>query len=142
MKRKPAVHEVSHPSAPDDFWLGRAVKERLRRGDQTHGSVFAYRSDARKQIPLEALVNYGLTYSVPWHIRDLSPTGAFVEMDPADFSEGAYVEFVLRFQYKGKPIEHRLPGKVTRIEPNGIPLRFGNYDDESYTDLINLLYAM
>jgi hypothetical protein len=78
---------------------------------------------------------------VPWKIRDLSLSGAFLEMDAADLEEGGMVEFVLRFAYKDRRVEHRLPAKVARITPDGVALEFKKYNNEVYTDLVNLIYA-
>lgn len=118
------------------FWLGRTLE--ARRDDVV---VPEPRDSIRRPLNLEVLVNHGLTYSTPWHVRDLSLTGAFVEMDASDLPEGSYVEVVLRYRYKGRPKEHRVPATVTRLEERGMALTFGDYGDDTYTDLANLLYA-
>lgn len=53
------------------------------------------RTSIRKKIPLTILINYDLTYSKRWKIRDLSLGGALVEMDQNDLVPGAPIEAVL-----------------------------------------------
>jgi hypothetical protein len=111
------------------------------------GTTSGYRRDMRKKIPLPVLVNYGkthsygMTHSGAWRTRDLSVGGTFVEMSAAELSTGAPVEVVLRFPCRQQTVEHRLPAKVVRINPDGVALQFDTYDDKAYTDLVNLLSA-
>ena len=144
MEKKIATSASAPTGNPAGIWLrgaGARPESSAPAGtDRTDGD-FAPR-DLRKKIPYVALINYGLTYSMPWHVHDLSPSGALVEMDATDLKEGAYVEFVLRFHYKGRSIEHRIPARVMRISTAGVALKFGEYPDAAYTDLVNLLYAM
>jgi hypothetical protein len=143
MDRKPRVREnTSTVENAGDFWLSRAAREQQARAPRGDALVPEPRVSLRRRIPLEVLVNYGMTYSVPWRVRDLSLHGAFVEMDAADLQEGSYVEFVLRYRYKDKAFEHRLPAKIARLGADGVALEFGDYDDATYTDLVNLLYAI
>jgi hypothetical protein len=114
------------------FWLSRAT-----------GSLKSPpRYSLRRPIHFDALVNHGLTYSAPWRVRDLSLTGAFVEMRTTRLEAASLVEFVLRYQYKDTSIELRIPATVARIQADGAALVFGHYDDQTYTDLANLLYAL
>ena len=100
------------------------------------------RSNPRKTIPIEVVLNYGLTHSEVVPIRDLTMGGVFVEMTAVELHEGALLELLLRYRYKDRHIEHRLPAQVVRVTPDGVALRFGDYDDDAYTDLVDLLYAM
>jgi hypothetical protein len=129
------------PDAPakldQQFWLSRAT--------QPHASESfkpTPRYSLRRPIYFEALINRGLNYSTPWRVRDLSLTGAFVEMDTAQFGPASSVEVVLRYRYKDAPIELRISATVARVQADGAALVFGNYDDQTYTDLANLLYAL
>ncbi len=99
-----------------------------------------YRTNLRKNIPFEALVNYGMTYSVPWHILNLGLGGALVDMDTTGLRVGTTVDFHLRFKFRGRQIAHHIAARVTRLERRGVALQFGDYDDSVYTDLTNLLY--
>lgn len=144
MERKTTSGTSAPTGNPAGIWLrgagARPESSAPAGADRTDGD-FAPR-DLRKKIPYVALINYGLTYSVPRHVHDLSPSGALVEMDATDLKEGASVEFVLRFHYKGRSVEHRIPARVVRISTAGAALKFGEYSDAAYTDLVNLLYAM
>jgi len=88
------------------------------------------------------VLNYGLTHSEVVPIRDLTMGGVFVQMTAVELHEGALLELMLRYRYKDRHIEHRLPAQVVRVTPDGVALRFGDYDDDAYTDLVDLLYAM
>jgi hypothetical protein len=146
MARKiPSEHApaTAHPSV----WLTHAARARYENEPAedplpaAHARHALLRGGVRRRKPLTALVNYGMTYSALLPVRDLSLTDVFVEMDPAFLSVGASLEFVLRYRYRGRPVELRLSGVVRRIEPDGVALRFGEYDDAAYTHLVNLLYA-
>ncbi len=124
---------------PESEWRrvahGRAYAER-REPD------IELRSNPRKTIPIEVVLNYGQIHSEVVPIRDLTMGGVFVEMTAIELHEGALLELMLRYRYKDRHIEHRLPAQVVRVTPDGVALRFGDYDDDAYTDLVDLLYAM
>jgi len=103
--------------------------------------VHAPRTGLRRQVPQTALINFGLHYSQRWPIRDLSPSGAFVEMPLRGIREGMTVEFVLHTHRRGQQAELRLPARVVRLVDNGVALSFGGYDDPTYTEIVNLLYS-
>src|SRR5690349_15449624 len=101
MDRKQISNRPSADVSEQQFWLARAMdaREADRDESRTHPTL---RQSLRRPLELHALINHGLTYSVPWHVRDLNLAGAFVELDAAHLPEGSYVEFVLRYDYKGK----------------------------------------
>lgn len=106
------------------------------------GAIFQPRLSPRRRAALEAVVNYSMTYSEPWRIRELSLSGVFIERTGGrNLPLGAQVEFVLRYRYKGEPVELRMPARVVRLAKDGAALAFGRYDDETYTRLVNLLYT-
>lgn len=147
MARKITPQGSLPPPGRHKFWLTQAFRARDE-GDQTedplpatHARHVLLRHGVRRSSSLKALVNYGLIHSDLRKVRDLSPTDAFVEMSPTNLSVGSEVEFVLRYRYQGRPIELRLSATVKRIEPDGVALQFGKYDDITYTDLVNLLYV-
>ena len=139
--------ENTSPGGRPGIWLTHAARARFESEPveeplpAAHARHVQLRGGVRRHTPLKALVNYGMTYSALKSIRDLSLTDVFVEMDPVSLSVGAEMEFVLRYRYRGRPVELRLSGVVTRIEPDGVALQFGEYDDAAYTHLVNLLYA-
>jgi len=126
---------------PESFWLGRVWEAR-----QADGAPNAVPTEARQSLrrrhSLEALINHGLSYSIPWRIRDLSLEGAFLESENGQLPTGASVEVVMRYSCKGRDVEVRLPATVTRIETRGMALKFGRYDNQIYTDLTNLVFAL
>lgn len=100
-----------------------------------------YRAAVRSEIPIQILINYDSSYSQVKEVRDLSTGGAFVAISHREIPEGARVEAVLRYRAKGKNLEHRLPAEVVRVDHDGLALKFGPYDDDTYTELVNLIYA-
>jgi hypothetical protein len=139
MNRK-VTGQGSRPDLPQEsFWLSRAAQARAGAGEAQ--PTPEPRHSLRCALGLEVVVNFGLTYSAMWHARDFSMTGAFIEMDTAQLQKGESVEVVLRYRYNDAWIEQRLGATVTRIAPDGAALTFGRYDDQTYTDLANLLYA-
>ncbi len=147
MDRKITRGGLPTTTLSDAVWLGRALPQTSEQAwpprppVRDHSKDPHLRTSLRAELPYEAVINYGITYSGAWRVRNMSMSGVFVEMDVGDLQEGAVVEFVLRYHYRGEALEHRLPATATRIQPNGVALKFGRYDDETYTQLINLLYA-
>jgi hypothetical protein len=122
------------------FWVSRILER--SQSDETRNLVHAEaRHSLRRRYRFDALINHGLSYSQTWPVRDLSLEGAFVQADSGQLPKGATVEIVLRYRYKGRDIEVRLPAVVARIDADGMALSFGRYDNHTYTDLTNLLYA-
>ncbi len=128
-------------AAGGDFWRTRAARTGGGKCAE-EASPAALRHGVRRPVPLVAMLNYRLTYSIPLHVRNLSLTDAYVEMPMPDLEVGASVEFVLRYHYRDEPVELRLAARVARAEPEGVALQFGDYDDSTYTHLVKLLYAL
>jgi PilZ domain-containing protein len=139
MDRKFAGNGITPIGAEQPFWLSRALEASQEQQQSEKGFNAEPRHSIRRPVNLDVVVNHGMTFSVPSQVRNLSLTGAFVEMDAAHLPVGAFVEIVLRYHYDGKAIVHRLPATVARIEERGIGLSFDRYDDDTYTDLSNLL---
>lgn len=93
---------------------------------------------APRRAPRMAVINHGMSYSMRWPVRRLDPSGAFVEMVAGTLTHGAEVEVVVRLHARGGLVEHRLPATVFRIEADGVEFLFGHYDNQAYTDLVNL----
>lgn len=118
---------VYHPHSTD-----RSVADQAAR---------AARDGMRRPLPLTALINFGLHYSQRWPIRDLSTSGAYVEMPGRGLKAGMSVEFVLRVARDHQARELRIPASVVRVDDAGAALSFGSFDDSAYTALVNLLYS-
>ena len=101
----------------------------------------AARDGMRRPLPLTALINFGLHYSQRWPIRDLSTSGAYVEMPGRGLKAGMSIEFVLRVARGKRAQELRLPALVVRVDDVGAALSFGEFEDSAYTALVNLLYS-
>jgi hypothetical protein len=99
------------------------------------------RDGMRRPLPMTALINFGLHYSQRWPIRDLSTTGAYVEMPGRGLKDGMSIEFVLRLMHEHHAQELRLPASVVRVDDAGAAVAFGQFDDSTYTALVNLLYS-
>ena len=99
------------------------------------------RASIRKKISLNVLINHDLTYSKRWKVRDLSMSGAWVEMAGEELAPGTPIEAVLSLKERDEYILYRLPAQVVRMDGNGVALRFSRYDYRAYTALVNLLYS-
>lgn len=146
MEKKRSI-QSEHSGAENDIWLARAVSERVPPAfhegspqSQTSTSL-RERVSIRRAIPCTILVNFGTTYAIASNILDISLTGAYVGLDAAGAQLGDAVEVVVSFAYQGKQIEHRIPATIARLQSKGVGLKFEAYDNQTYTDLVNLLYA-
>lgn len=124
--------EVRHAG---DIWLARAAVTKVDTTLRQRGSI-------RKAASCNILVRSGTSYSLVRNIHDLSLDGVFVEMNSPDILHGGdSVEVILSFDAKGQQAEHSISAEVVRVQQEGVALRFGKYDDRTYTDLVNFLYA-
>jgi hypothetical protein len=145
---KQSSYVVFAPAVQDRFWSRRAQpNERLAGGMENIRDTLPrpkrpLEKTARKKIPFDVLVDYCITYSVPWHILELGLDGALVRMDTHGLEAGATTDFVLRFKYHRVPVEHHIPAIVEKIEACGVSLRFGDYAEETRKDLVRLLHAL
>jgi hypothetical protein len=133
--------------AQNDIWLARAVRERIQpelhaASAQSHAHAsLRERESIRKAIACTILVNFGTTYAIASNILDISLTGAYVDLDAAGAQMGDVVEVVISFAYQERQIEHRISATIVRLQSKGVGMKFEAYDNQVYTDLVNLLYA-
>lgn len=146
MEKKRTIHD-GQSGAQNDIWLARAVRARIQPElheasppSPAHASL-RERESIRKAVPCTILVNFGTTYAIAADILDISLTGAYVDLDAAGAQLGDAVEVVLSFAYREKQIEHRIPATIVRLQSRGVGMKFEAYDNQTYTDLVNLLYA-
>ena len=131
-----------------DVWLTRAGADDATRGyrdipsKQSAGTSFRQRVSIRKPMPCSILVKTGSSYVIARKIHDISLVGAFVEMDTTGLAAGNLVELVIGFAYNQRQIEHQISAEVVRVETEGVGFRFCAYGNRTYTDLVNLLYAL
>lgn len=100
-----------------------------------------HRHSIRKKIAINILINHDFAYSNRWKICDLSLTGARLDSGRVGLSPGTPVEVVLTLREHDKYDMHRVPADVVRTDRDGVALRFRQYDDWTYTALVNLLYS-
>jgi hypothetical protein len=99
------------------------------------------RSSIRKAISLNNVINYDLTYSKRWKVRNLSPNGAMVEMRRDELLRGnpggggSRAQAAWRIWFA--PSAHG--GGAHGQEWRGIAVP--QLDDRAYTALVNLLYS-
>ncbi len=135
MEKKRFEMDPAQERHPGDIWLARAVNARADTTLRQRGSI-------RKAASCSILVRSGTSYSLVRHIHDLSLDGVFVEMNSPDILHGGdSVEVILSFDVKGQQADHSISAEVVRVQHEGVALKFGKYSDQTYTDLVNFLYA-
>lgn len=139
MDNKRATPDRQQGAIQDDAWLTRAVADATR---DYHDISSRQRVSIRKSIPCNMLVRIGSSYVIASRIHDISLAGAFVDMDTAGLAVGDLVEVVIGFAYNQRQIEHQISAEVVRVETDGAGFRFCTYGNRTYTDLVNLLYAL
>jgi len=136
MDRKRVTQNPSPENLRGDIWLTRSASQNPRPNTSLH-----QRGSIRKAQPCEIFIKSGKSYILAHKIQDLSMDGVFIETDTAGLTEGGQVEVLISFAYQGRQIEHQIVAEVVRQQAHGVGLRFGQYSDQTYTDLINLLYT-
>lgn len=104
-------------------------------------SSHSQRESPRRALPCNVLVNAGGAYLIAHAIHDISLVGVFVELDSTGLVRGDLVDVVLEFSDPPRTIDIQLSAEVVRIDRAGVGLRFCDYSDQTYTDLVNLLYT-
>lgn len=99
------------------------------------------RHSIRKNKSLNVLINHDLAYSKHGKVRDISLSGARLEMENEGLVPGTPVEAVLALKEQDEYGLFRVPADVVRMGRDGVALRFGRYDNRTYTALVNLLYG-
>lgn len=131
----------------EDFWRRQASQERFAPPTPDAGPAPTgprlprRRVGIRKTLPCSVLVKSGSSYILARRVQDISLVGAYVEMPPADLAVGQTVDIVIEFLSGRHPVDHQITAEVSRIDEHGVGLRFSNYGDRAYTDLVNFLYA-
>ena len=143
-KKHTTLNETS--GAQNSVWLARAASDNAAPGlpvdPQNRASTSLHeRESIRRSVPCSILVNFGATYAIASNILDISLSGAYVELVASGLQLGDAVEVVLGFSYQAKQIELRIPATIVRLQSGGVGLKFVTYDNHTYTDLVNLLYA-
>lgn len=147
MDNKKRTTGLDQQGATDtNFWLGRVSRDRFTDADtqQQLGSEHRLprrRVGIRKAVPCSILVKTGSSYILARKIHDISLDGAYVEMDPSGLVVGQTVDIVIELSSNDNQSEHQISAEISRVDESGVGLRFSNYGDRAYTDLVNFLYA-
>lgn len=132
-------------AAPQEFWRGVAARSGaamapgLRAED---GPAQRLHVPSRRRLPLQVTLNFGLGGCPVLQLRNLSTDGALIELGSHALAEGMLVELVLRCLYKDRPLSLHFGAEIVQVEGGSVLLRFGRYDDQTYTDLVNVMYAL
>lgn len=136
MDRKRLTPSDTQPGPRADIWLTRSAFQKPPVDTSLH-----QRGSIRKAPACDIFVKSGKSYVIAKKIHDLSVDGVFVEIESTGMLEGDRAEVMIGFSYQGHQIEHLITAEVVRIQPEGVGLKFGQYSDKTYTDLVNLLYT-
>jgi hypothetical protein len=148
MEKKRTTNDNPQAGTRPDIWLTHAASDDAKRAyfnapaKQGTGNASRQRASIRKPIPCNILIRVGSTCILARKVHDISLVGAFVDMDTAGLMEGEIVEVVIGFVYNQRQIEHQISAEVVRVDTGGVGFRFCTYANRTYTDLVNLLYAM
>ncbi len=106
------------------------------------------RAAIRKQISENIVINDGSTSSALWKTRDVSIGGAMVAMPAASLPLSQDVEAILTLKPDYRPGMAppttevvRILAQVVRVTDEGVALKFCDYDNRTYTALVNRLYV-
>jgi hypothetical protein len=100
------------------------------------------RTSIRRDRSCTLQIRIGQSHVLTQSVHDLSLTGVFVEMNPEGVFPGDPAEVRIGFtDNNGRPCEHRIPAEVVRIRSEGVALKFEQYGNRAYTDLVNFLYS-
>lgn len=136
MDRKRLTQHQTPENLRGDIWLTRSAFQRPVADTSLH-----QRGSIRKALACDIFIKSGTSYIIAKKIHDLSVDGVFIEIDTAGLIEGDRAEVLISFAYQGRQIEHLIPAEVVRIQLQGVGLKFAQYSDQTYTDLVNLLYT-
>lgn len=106
------------------------------------GAAKDLRFGSRSRIALDVLVRCGEDYACRGTTRDLGMGGAFVELPDGGPPLAMAVELAFTSRGAAQPDSHRVLADVVRSSATGIGLRFRDYDNETYTALMALLYPV
>ena len=98
-----------------------------------------HRASTRRPISQRIMLNRQHDQAKLAEVRNLSIEGAFVHMNPIDFTPQTSVDMVIALRAGASDEMHRVPAQVVRVTRDGVALRFLQYSDRTYTALVNLL---
>lgn len=106
---------------------------------QTDSTTDERRINQRMPTEMSAVLNFD-THAQICTVRDISPTGAFIETDPEELPLTRSVELGMSVETKNGPKYYRLPVLIRRITEDGAGVSFGDVERETYFNLVDLVY--
>jgi hypothetical protein len=97
------------------------------------------RINQRVATDMSAVLNYDM-HALICTVKDISPTGAFIETDPAELPLSRSIELGMQVETKEGPKYYRLPVLIRRVTENGAGVSFGDVEGEAYFNLVDLVY--
>jgi len=145
--RKKTVIPEQPTTAGPSYWAHQASRDMLAQDTKVvpqpgkDNRPPRQRIGIRKAVPCSILVKTGSSYVLARKIHDISLVGTYLEMDSAGLMPGDVVDIVIDFDFGQHQVEHQMSAEISRVEEQGVGLKFNAYGDRTYTDLVNLLYA-
>jgi hypothetical protein len=97
------------------------------------------RNNQRMPTEMSAVLNFD-SHAQICTLRDISPTGAFIETDPAELPLSRSVELGMSVETRNGPKYYRLPVVIRRITEDGAGVSFGDLERETFFNLVDLVY--
>jgi hypothetical protein len=97
------------------------------------------RNNQRMPIEMSAVLNYN-SHAQFCTVRDISPTGAFIETDPSELPLSRTVELGMSIETRNGTKYYRLPVLIRRVTEGGAGVSFGDIERETYFNLVDLVF--
>lgn len=108
-------------------------------GTHPDGQADERRTNQRMPTEMSAVLNFD-THAQICTVRDISPTGAFIETDPAELPLSRSVELGMSVVTRNGTKYYRLPVLIRRVTEGGAGVSFGDIERETYFNLVDLVY--
>ncbi len=99
------------------------------------------RSGPRRVTDVMVFVSHG-SEKRKCRLRDISVSGAFIEIENFALAKGTKVDLVLRILREEKTTACPLPAEVVRVQKDGAALMFGDLDQHAENILVNIVFAL
>jgi hypothetical protein len=97
------------------------------------------RINQRMPTEMSAVLNFN-SHAQICTVRDISPTGAFIETDPSELPLSRSVELGMSVETREGTKYYRLPVLIRRVTEDGAGVSFGDVERETYFNLVDLVY--
>jgi hypothetical protein len=117
----------------------RIAEEQANPAAQSDQMTDERRTNQRVPTEMSAVLNYS-SHAQICTVRDISPTGAFIETDPAELPLSRSIELGMSVETRNGTQYYRLPVLIRRITESGAGVSFGDVGGETYFNLVDLVY--